>query len=93
MATVPSANVTAITTATIFLIPLPSLLYGVEKSRWASSQILPVPLLVTMTVNLENPAIPTFPFYIEHLPALGPGNLPARLLLVLISRAIGIDIF
>jgi len=46
-----------------------------------------------MAVGLADLAIPTFPFEIEYLPALSPGNLPARALPVLMGCATGVNLF
>ena len=46
-----------------------------------------------MIVGREDFAIPTFPFEMEYLPALSPGNLPAGMLSVLVGYATGVNMF
>jgi len=56
-------------------------------------QILPLSLLVTIAANPEDLTIFALPFNPEQLFAISDCMFPARLILILISRAIGVDIF
>jgi hypothetical protein len=49
--------------------------------------------IIAMTVEHEYPAISTFPFEMEYLPAFSIGNLPTRPLSVLISCTTGVNMF